>query len=141
MNWIVYAMGTALALAAADFLAKMASGKISSSVAFLLYACSTFLAGTLWVLWQRTHHVPQHANPAGILLSIGVGIAFSFVTGGLFITYSAGAPISLASPFIRLGGLLLASLAGILLLREPITWRYALGVILAVSGVYLIITR
>jgi drug/metabolite transporter (DMT)-like permease len=140
-NWMVYAFGTALVLAGADFFVKLASGKISNSLAFLIYGTCTFLAGLGWVMWQRSHHVQQFAQPAGILAALGVGLAFSAVTSGLYITFGAGAPISLASPLIRLGGLLLASLAGILLLGEPLTFRYIAGVLFAVLGIYLIITR
>ena len=141
LNWIIYALGTAVGLASADVLVKLASGKISNSIALLIYGTCTFLVGLGWVLWQRLHHAQQFAHPNGILAAIGVGLAFSAVTGGLYITFGAGAPISLASPFIRLLGLLLASLVGILLLKEPFTWRYAVGMILAIVGVYLIITR
>ena len=36
---------------------------------------------------------------------------------------------------------LLASLIGLTLLSEPLTWRYAIGMLMAIGGVYLIITR
>jgi len=141
MGWILYALGTALALAAADFFVKLAAGKLSNSVAVLLYGSCTFLTGLGWVLWQRARGVPQHAQISGVLPALGVGVAFSSVTVGLYATFGAGAPISVASPFIRLGGLLLASLAGLVLLQEPLTWRYVIGMLLACIGVYLIITR
>jgi drug/metabolite transporter (DMT)-like permease len=141
MSWILYALGTALALAAADFFVKLAAGKLSNSVALLLYGSCTFLTGLGWVLWQRARGVPQHAQTSGIVAALGVGVAFSLVTLGLYATFGVGAPISVASPFIRLGGLLLASLAGLTLLREPFSWRYAAGLLLACSGVYLIVTR
>lgn len=141
MNWILYASFTALGLATADLFIKLAAGKLSNSLALFLYGSCTFLTGLSWTLLERFQGIPQHAEASGVLAALGVGIAFSAVTVGLYMTFSAGAPISLASPFIRLGGLLLASLAGLLLLREPLTWRYAIGLILACSGVYLIITR
>lgn len=141
MNWIPYALATAFALATADFFVKLAAGRLSNSLGLLLYGSCTFLFGLGWVLWQRTQGLPQHAQPAGVLAALGVGIAFSLVTVGLYASFGAGAPISVASPVIRLAGLLLASLAGLILLREPLTWRYVLGVLLAGGGVYLILTR
>ena len=93
------------------------------------------------MLWQRFQGVPQYAQPLGIIAALAVGVAFTCVTVGLYVTFGAGAPISLASPFIRVGGLLLASLAGIVLLREPLSWRYVIGAALAISGIYLIVTR
>ncbi len=65
----------------------------------------------------------------------------SIVTFGLYATFGAGAPISVASPIIRLGGLLLAGLAGVILLREPLTLRYTIGVALVLGGMYLVIIR
>ena len=141
MTWIPYALGTAVALAAADFSIKIASGKLSNSLGLLFYGSCTFLAGMIWVLLDKTRGADLYAQPAGILAAAGVGVAFSAVTIGLYITFGAGAPISLASPIVRLGGLLIASIAGILLLHEPLTIRYIIGMALAFSGVALIITR
>jgi drug/metabolite transporter (DMT)-like permease len=38
-------------------------------------------------------------------------------------------------------GILIASLLGILLLQEPFTWRYGIGLMLTVAGVILIVLR
>jgi drug/metabolite transporter (DMT)-like permease len=141
MNWISYAIGSAVALAAADFFIKMASGKLSNSLGLLIYGSCTFIAGLTWVLLDKIRGVGLHAQTAGVLSASGVGVAFSCVTVGLYLTFGAGAPITLVSPFIRFGGLIIASLAGLFILHEPLTLRYAAGMILAIGGVYLIITR
>lgn len=141
MNWIPYALGTAVALAAADFCIKLAAGKLSNSLGLLLYGGCTFLTGLCWVLIDRTRGVEIQAQIPGLIAATGVGIAFSAVTVGLYITFGAGAPISLASPLVRLGGLLIASIAGLFLLQEPLTVRYIIGMVLAIGGVSLIITR
>lgn len=141
MNWVIYASGTAVGLAAADIFIKLAAGKVSNSLALLLYGSCTFLSGVGWALWQHLRGEPFQAQTSGVLAAIAVGVSFSLVTVGLYGTFRAGAPISLASPFIRLGGLLLASIAGFVLFKEPVTWRYATGIVLACIGVYLIITK
>ncbi len=141
MAWIKYAVATAFALAAADLFVKLAAGKLSNSVALLLYGSSTFLTGLGWALWQWAFGVPQYAQTSGVLAALGVGFAFSGVTLGLYATFGAGVPISVGSPVIRLGGILLASLAGLVLLKEPLTLRYVIGVFLVCSGLYLIITK
>ena len=141
MNWILYASVSALALACADIFIKLAAGKLSNSLALLFYGSCTFLTGLSWVLFDRISGVSLHAQTNGILAAIGVGVSFSLVTVGMYVTFQAGAPISIGSPFIRLGGLLLASAAGFLLFHEPITWRYLLGMVLVLTGLYLIVTR
>ena len=141
MGWIKYALVTACALAAADLCVKVAAGRLSNSLAVLIYGTCTFSTGLAWVLWQWSRGIPQHAQISGILASMGVGFAFSGVTLGLYVTFSAGAPISLGSPVIRFGGILLTSIAGLILLREPLTLRYVIGMLLVCSGMYLILTR
>lgn len=141
MIWIPYALATALALAAADFFVKLAAGKLSNSLALLIYGSCAFLTGTGWVVWQKLNGVTQFAQANGVWAALGVGVSFSIVTIGLYATFGAGAPISVASPIIRLGGLLLAGLAGVVLLREPLTLRYTIGVALVLGGMYLVITR
>ncbi len=141
MNWILYASITAVGLATADVFIKFAADKLSNSLALLLYGSCAFLSGLGWVLWERARNVPMHAQMSSVLAALVVGVSFSIVTVGLYATFRVGAPISVASPFIRVVGLLLASLAGLALWQEPLTWRYVIGMLLACSGLYLIITR
>ena len=141
MKWLPFALAAMTAVASADLFVKLAAGKLSNSVAMLIYGTCTFLFGLGWVIWQRAAGVPQFAQTEGFLAAIGVGVAFSAATLLIYLTFGAGAPISLASPTIRLGALLLASLIGLTFFGEPLTWRYGLGVFLAVSGIYLIVTR
>lgn len=141
MKWLPFALAAMTAVASADLFVKLAAGKLSNSVAMLIYGTCTFLFGLGWVIWQRAVGVPQFAQTEGFLAAIGVGVAFSAATLLIYLTFGAGAPISLASPTIRLGALLLASLIGLTFFGEPLTWRYGLGVFLAVSGIYLIVTR
>ena len=141
MHWIQYALLTSLALASADFFVKLASGRLSNSLAVLLYGCCTFTIGLTWVLLEKTRGIPLFFQISGFLAAIGVGISFSGVTLGLYATFGANAPVSVAVPVIRLGGVLLVSLAGIILLKEPISRQYVIGIVLICCGMYLIIKR
>lgn len=75
-----------------------------------------------------------------MLFSIGVGLAFSAVTILLYFTF-ARVSVSLGSPTIRVMGILIASVLGILLLHEPFTWRYLIGLMMTIAGVALIVFR
>jgi bacterial/archaeal transporter family protein len=141
LTWIAYASIAAFSMAAADAFVKLAANRISSSLGLLIYGCCTFLTGLGWTLWNYTHGVPQHARPSGFLCALGVGVAFSGVTVCLYKTFEADAPISVAMPLIRLSGLFLAILLGIVILREPLSLRYVIGMILACIGLYLVVTK
>jgi uncharacterized membrane protein len=139
-RWLPYALVCSVFLATADFFVKLASNKISSSVGMFIYGATTFTFGLVWVAYLKITGQPLLITRTGLLYSLAVGVAFSLVTLLLYLTF-AHVSVSLGSPTIRLTGIVLASLLGILILREPFTWRYALGVILTIVGVALIVLR
>ncbi len=141
MRWLPYAATAAFSLAFADLFIKLASDKISSSLGGLVYGATTFLAALAWVGYHRATGQAFLFTPAGFGYALGVGIAFSGVTFFLYLAFSSGASVSVGSPAIRITAIFLTSLLGILVLREPFTLRYALGVILALGGIALIVFR
>jgi uncharacterized membrane protein len=140
MRWIPYALLCSIFLASADFFVKLASNKISSSMGMLVYGATTFTFGLTWVGYLKVTKQPLLITQPGLLYSLAVGIAFSVVTLLLYLTF-ARISVSIGSPTIRVLGILFASLLGILLLHEPFTWRYLIGLILTISGVVLIVLR
>ena len=140
MRWLPYALLCAMFLASADFFVKLASNKISPSVAMLIYGATTFTVGLTWVGYLKLTKQPLLITQQGVLYALAVGIAFSAVTLLLYVTF-ARVNVSLGSPTIRVTGILLASMLGILLLHEPFTWRYLIGLLLTVSGVALVVFR
>ncbi|HXD11878.1 MAG TPA: EamA family transporter [Anaerolineales bacterium] len=140
MRWLPYALLCSIFLASADFFVKLASNKIASSMGMLVYGATTFTVGLTWVGYLKLTQQPLLITQQGFLYALAVGMAFSAVTVLLYVTF-ARVSVSLGSPAIRVMGILIASLLGILLLHEPFTWRYLLGLILTVAGVVLIVFR
>jgi uncharacterized membrane protein len=140
MRWLPYALACSLFLAGADFLIKLASNKISASMGMLVNSATMFIVGLIWVGYLKITNQSLVITQPGLLYTIAAGVAFSGVTILLFITF-AHVNVSLGSPTIRIMGLVIVSLLGILLLQEPFTWRYALGLIMSIAGVVLIVFR
>ena len=141
MSWMMYAVGAALALAAADVLVKAAAGRLPNSLGMLLYGSIPFAAGLIWWLMDRRNVEASAITTKGVVFATGVGVMFATVTFCMYAAFRAGAPISLASPVIRLGGLLVASVAGVVLWKEPLTLRYAMGLMLVFVGIFLMLKR
>ena len=140
MRWFPYALLCSIFLASADFFVKLASDKIASSMGMLIYGATTFTVGLIWVSYLRVTKQELLITQPGMLYAIAVGVAFSSVTILLYLTF-ARVNVSIGSPTIRVMGILLASMLGILLLHEPFTWRYLIGLIMTVAGVALIVFR
>ena len=141
MTWMAYAVGAALALAAADVCVKAAAGKVPNSLGMFLYGSVPFAAGVVWWLTDRGRVSAGMITTKGVMYATGVGVMFATVTFCMYAAFRAGAPISLASPVIRLGGLVVASVVGFLLWKEPMTARYLIGLTLVAGGIYLMLTR
>lgn len=139
-RWLVYALACSVFLASADFFVKLASNQISSSVGMFIYGLTTFAVGFAWVGYLKITGQPLLVTRTGLLYSFAVGIAFSGVTILLYLTLTH-ISVSIGSPTIRVLGIVIASLLGILFLHEPFTWRYALGLLLTIAGVALIVLR
>ena len=140
MRWFPYALICAIFLASADFFVKLASNKISASMGMLVYGAITFIVGLIWVGYLKLTKQSLLITQPGLLYAIAVGIAFGTVTILLYLTF-ARVNVSIGSPTIRVMGILITSMLGILLLQEPFTWRYLIGLILTVAGVALIVFR
>lgn len=141
LSAILYAVGAFICLASADFFLKLSAGRISSSLGTLVYAVTAVVPAAIWVAWQKISHESLQFTREGALASIAVGISFSLVVVFLSLTFANGANLSVASPIIRLLGIVLASSLGILVLGEAFSLRYAFGVLLTFAGIYFIITR
>ena len=100
-----------------------------------------FAAGVIWWVSDRKNVAAGAITTKGVVFATGVGVMFATVTFCMYAAFRAGAPISLASPVIRLGGLLVASVAGVVLWKEPLTGRYVMGLALVFSGIFLMLKR
>ncbi len=133
----VLAMGV---IALADFCIKQSSGRISPSLGTLIYAVTTIAIPLVWTLWTRANG-GLLVTQDGVLWSIGTGIAFSVFTGMIFFVFSNGVDLSIGSPVIRMGGIVLAATLGIIVFHEGINWQYLAGFALAAIGIFLVVTR
>lgn len=140
IRWLPYALACSAFLAAADFFVKLATSKISASLGMFIYGATTFIISLFWIGYVKFTGQTLLITKPGLFYSLAVGIAFSGVTLLLYLTF-ARISVSVGSPTIRVIGIVIASLLGILILHEPITWRYLLGVILTMAGITLIILR
>jgi len=124
----------------ADFAIKETSGKISPALGTLIYAVVAILPPLLWTLWTRTHE-PLLITRDGAIWAAVTGIAFGVFTGIMFLLFSMGVNLSVGTPVVRMGGIAVAALLGILVFREGWNWQYIIGFALAAVGIFLIATR
>ena len=107
------------------------------ALALILLALVTFVAGQIFLkhAMESTRETQFGKSRVGALLVIGIlsmTVSF-FVTLGLLQRF----PLSKLYPFQGLSVVIIALLAG-LVLKEKLTWRLMVGVLLITAGVVLV---
>lgn len=137
---IILALLAMAVIALADLSLKQTAGRISPSLGTLIYAATSIVVPAAWAAWTKRNGGLQ-ATAEGVSWSIAVGLLFSVFTGLMFVIFSRGVDLSVGSPAIRMGGIVLAAILGVVVFREGITARYLLGFALTAIGVFLVVTR
>ncbi len=140
-TWLIYPVGAALSLAAADFFLKLSSSRISSNLVAFLYSLCTIILPTVLLLIARARGEDFTFTREGVFFAVLMGIAFSLVVVFLNLTFASGVNLSVGTPVIRMAGIMLASALGILVFGEAISLRYLFGFALALLGIFFIVTK
>lgn len=135
MGWVVYALGAISAVAVSDLFRKLGSNlkdPFLSNLIFQLGSITTALV--MFLLFSRKLDL----NSRGVVYALIGGVLISIFTTFSFKALETGPGVSTVIPVIRVGGVLLVSILGVLIFRDKVTWNLVVGILLAASGVYLI---
>jgi transporter family protein len=133
-----YALTSALAAAATAILAKLGVAGVPSNLAVAVRTSVVLLFAWVIALATRQPDDVSSLTPRALTFLILSGVA----TGVSWLAYFKAlsmAPASRVAPIDKLS-LALTLLLAALLLREPLTWKLALGAVLMVIGALITIS-
>jgi transporter family protein len=136
--WFWYAVVAALLYGAHQIFTRLASARIGDGLGSLVVegvATLTILA-YLAVLWFGKRW-DQTATMAGVGYSALTGVCVGAGTVAFFRLFQKGGPLS-AVPAILAGGAAMMAVAGVLFFQEALTWQRALGIAMAIGGLFLL---
>lgn len=124
-----------------DFFIKLSSDKIHSGLGgFIINLMSTIVLLVFLLYSKLQGQKILDVKPGGVLYSTLAGIAIGFATITFMKMFATGTNLSIGVPLVRIGIVLLASLLGIIFLKEGFNLRYLAGFLLSLAGLYLLIT-
>ncbi len=142
MNWLTYALLALFFYGLFDFFLKLASGKINEGVSGFIINIVAALVVLIYVIYSKINGENVFTyKTSGILFSVLGGVAVGLVTIFYIKMFATGTNLSIGSPLVRVGTVLFASILGILLLKEGINVKYAVGFLLSLLGLFLIVTK
>lgn len=141
MNWLTFALVTIIFYSLMDFFIKLSSDKIHSGLGGSIINLVSTIVLLVFLFYSKLQgEKVLETKPGGILYSTLAGISIGFATIFFLKMFATGTNLSVGVPLVRVGIVLLASVLGILFLKEAISFKYLIGFILAVIGLYLLIT-
>src|SRR5688572_21009806 len=122
MSWLPLALTTAATLALYNFFIKLGSSRIDEVLgALVLQTMATLLGGGFALsLWLTGRPLPWSGR--GLVYASLAGLAVGLAEILTFVVFSRGAPVSLGTPILMGGSVVLTALLGLVFLREPLGW-------------------
>lgn len=136
--WFWYAVGAAVLYGLHQIFTKLASSSISDGLGGFAVEASAALTILVYLAWLWfSGGWNQKADAAGIGWSLATGVCVGVGTILFFVLFQKGGPLS-AVPMILAGGAALMAVAGIVFFKEPASATRLLGIVLAITGLFLL---
>ncbi|HEV2339230.1 MAG TPA: hypothetical protein VGT05_00500 [Patescibacteria group bacterium] len=142
MAWLNYAFLTIFFYSLFDVFLKLSSDKMNTWLnAFFLNLVATFVLFVFVVIAYFNGEKIFAVKPGGWFFSLLAGLAIS--GAGIFFLkmFATGTNLSVGVPLVRVGMVVLGSLLGIFLLKEGYSFKYILGVLFSLVGLFLVIAK
>ncbi len=136
--WFWYAVLAEVLYGAHQIFTRVASEHIGDGVGgFVVEIVATLtIFGYLAFLWSSGRW-EQKVSWVGFNYSALTGVCVGAGTIAFFLLFQRGGPLS-AVPAILAAGAAIMAVAGVVFFREPVSWERLLGVILAITGLFLL---
>ena len=136
--WFWYAVAAAVLYGAHQIFTRLASEHIGDGLGGFVVEASAAVTILLYlaVLWL-TNRWEQKFSSTCFNFSVLTGICVGVGTVVFFLLFQKGGPLS-SVPAILAGGAAIMAIAGILFFKEPISWQRVAGVILSITGLFLL---
>ncbi|MEP6778004.1 MAG: EamA family transporter [Chthoniobacterales bacterium] len=136
--WFWYAVVAAVLYGAHQIFTRLASEHIGDGLGGFVVEATAAVTILLYLvaLWL-TNRWEQKFSSTGFNYSVLTGICVGVGTIAFFLLFQRGGPLS-SVPAILAGGAAIMAIAGVLFFKEPMSWQRVAGVILAITGLFLL---
>jgi transporter family protein len=136
--WFWYAVVAAVLYGAHQIFTRMASDHIGDGIGgFVVEATAAFTILLYLAFLYFGGRWNQKFSAEGFWYSALTGICVGVGTVAFFLLFQKGGPLS-SVPVILAAGAAIMAIAGVVFFREPASWQRMLGVVLAITGLFLL---
>jgi len=135
---LVYAFATIIAYVGLDFFIKKASGKIDDFAGAFLINLFALIPVLLIYIWLKVTNHSMLFTKEGVMSAIFAGLSVGIGSITFIKVFSSGANLSIGSPVVRIGTIVLITLISLFVLKESLTAKQLIGLALSLVGLVLV---
>lgn len=138
MTWIIYTLIAIGIVGVSDLFRKLASNLKDPFFTNLVFQLSatTFAVITYFIFSRKIEN-----NPKDIIFAILGGLTIAAFSLFSFKALSTGPGVSVVIPTLRIGGITLLVVLGIIVLKEKLSFQTFIGLIFSAIGIYLLFSN
>jgi len=138
VTWFWYAIFAALLYGLHQVFTKLASDHIGDGLGGFVVEATAALTILFYLVYLRFFSKWDQASTGrGVFFSVLTGLCVGAGTVMFFLLFQKGGPLS-AVPMVLAGGAALMAFVGILFFKEPATLYRVLGIVLSLTGLFLL---
>ncbi len=137
-SWLPLALLTALCLALYNFFIKLASGQLAAAVGAVALQLVAAALGAAWLVRLKLQGQPITLSRSGLGLAALAGLGVGLAEILTFVVFQRGVPVSVGTPIIVGGSVLLTAGLGLVVLRESLSLAQLGGLLCIVVGIALL---
>lgn len=137
-SWLPLALLTALCLALYNFFIKLASGQLAVAVGAVALQLVAAALGAAWLVRLKLQGQPITLSRSGLGLAALAGLGVGLAEILTFVVFQRGVPVSVGTPIIVGGSVLLTAGLGLVVLRESLSLAQLSGLLCIVVGIALL---
>lgn len=138
MGWLIFTLFSAFFNSLMDLFSKLSSGKIHNGAGATLICLFAAIPTLIYLLVSKLSGQEINTSKEGILFSAAAGLTVGVATIFALKMFSTGISLSIAVPVLRISMIIIASVFGVILLKEAVSWKLIAGLILSFIGLFLI---
>ena len=138
MHWLIFGVLAASCFGFYNLFIKLSSDKFSPAVSLMFLTGAAFLIALIATISLKVSGKPILLTKSHIALPILAGVSTALAEILYFTMYTKGAPLGVGTVFVVGGTMIVATLLGVLILKEPLNLVKILGMVLLIAGLFLL---
>lgn len=138
MNWITFAILAGTSFGFYNFFVKLASDKLSPTIALMFIAGSSFLIATVSTILFKVSGQQLTFSKGAIWFPIFAGV-FTGIAEILYLfMFAKNAPLNIGAPLVIGLTSIIAVLLGLIFLKEPLSAAKIVGICVTIVGLVIL---